>query len=356
MQPEIDNKRPLVSVVLATFNEADHVKKCVDSLLAQETPNFDMEILAVDGGSTDGTREYLDGIAANEPLVSVHFNEKRESPFAFNIGLRKAKGDFVCIFGSHTVYKEDYVAVCLNELLLRGAAGCGGRVITEPSSDSLQARLVAFGMAHPFGSSRKSFRTQAEGFADDVNYMVMRRDATLEVGGYSEALLRNQDNDFNHKLRENGYRLYCTWKTQCSYFPKKTVGKLFRYGYGNGYWNLISLKDNYASMQLFHYVPFFFVIAMIASLLLSIAGLLSLNPGLGILAWLLPSLLVLHLGVGTLAALQVMMRNRYWGAVWLPLVFLGFHTAYGCGTLMALLTGACIAKTKSSSRPNPQAS
>jgi succinoglycan biosynthesis protein ExoA len=353
MPLEIYNKRPLVSVVLATFNERRHVQKCVDSLLTQETSGFDMEILAVDGGSTDGTREYLETVAGKEPGVRVLSNEKRRAPFAFNIGLREAKGDFVCIFGSHTIYKNNYIAVCLKELIANGAGGCGGRVITEPSSDNLQARLVAHGMAHPFGSSRKSFRTQAEGFADTVNYMVIRKDAMLKVGGYSEALLRNQDNDFNQKLCANGYRLFYTWKTQCIYHPKETVKDLFRYGYGNGYWNLISFKVNSTSMGLYHFVPFFFVSAVLASLLLSIAGLLSLNPGFRFLVWSLPTLLVLHLGLGTFAALQVLVRNKFLGAVWLPFIFFGFHIAYGLGTLMALLTGASIPKSPFKAEPQP---
>lgn len=353
MQLEIHNKRPFVSVVLATFNETHHVQKCMDSLLAQETSGFHMEILAVDGGSTDGTREYLEKVAGKDSRVRVLRNEKRKAPFAFNIGVREAKGDFVCIFGSHTIYKKDYIAVCLNELIANGAGGCGGRVITEPSSDNIQACLVAYGMAHPFGSSRKSFRTQAEGFADTVNYMVIRKEAMLKVGGYSEALLRNQDNDFNQKLGATGNRLYCTWKTQCIYHPKETVGELFRYGYGNGYWNLISFKENSASMGLYHFVPFFFVVAVLASFLICIAELVSPNPAIKFLAWSFPALLVLHLGLGTFAALQIMVRYRSFGAMWLPFVFLGFHSAYGLGTLMALLTGARIPKT-APAKPSPK--
>lgn len=349
MLKEIHQEGPLVSVVLAVFNEAGHVQKCMDSLLAQETPGFDIEILAVDGGSTDGTREYLDVIAAKHSHVRVLLNPKRRAPFAFNIGIQEARGQYVCIFGSHTIYGKDYISVCLKELLAKGAGGCGGRVLTEPSSGNLEARLVAYSMAHPFGSSRKSFRTQPEGFADAVNYMVIRRDALLEAGGYSEVLLRNQDNDLNQKLCANGHRLYCTWKTQCIYHPKGTIRDLLRYGYLNGFWNVISFKENSASMGLHHFVPFFFLIGLLASALLSIAGLLSPNPSFRFLALSFPVLSVLHLAVGTLAALQVSVQKRFLGALWLPLVFLGFHFAYGLGTLVALVKGVRVPKSSSSS-------
>jgi succinoglycan biosynthesis protein ExoA len=349
MSTESDYQRPLVSVVLATYNEARHVQKCMDSLLAQQTPGFDIEILAVDGGSTDGTREYLDGIAARHSRVRVLPNPKRGSPFAFNIGIREAKGRYVCIFGSHTIYKEDYISVCLKELLAKGAGGCGGRVLTEPSSDSLEAHLVAHGMAHPFGSSRKSFRTQPEGFAAAVNYMLISKDALIEAGGYSETLLRNQDNDLNQKLNASGHRLFCTWKTQCIYHPKGRIRDMLRYGYLNGFWNVISFKENSASMGMHHFVPFLFLVGLLGSVLLSIAGLLSPNPSLRFLALSFPALLALHLGAGTLAALQVSVQKRFLGALWLPLVFLGFHFAYGLGTLVAFVTGVRAPKSSPSS-------
>jgi succinoglycan biosynthesis protein ExoA len=347
------HERPLVSVVLATLNEADHVQKCMDSLLAQETPDFDIEILAVDGGSTDGTREYLEGIAARHSRVRVLLNPKRRAPFAFNMGIREAKGRYACIFGSHTIYKKDYISVCLNELIGKGAGGCGGRVLTEPSADTLEARLVACGMAHPFGSSRKSFRTQPEGFADTVNYMIIRRDALIEVGGYSEVLLRNQDNDVNQRLFAGGYRLFCTWKTQCIYHPKETIRDLFRYGYQNGFWNVISFKENSASMGLRHFVPFFFVVGLLASVFLSIAGLLSPNPLFRFLALSFPALLALHLGVGAFAAMQVLVRKGFLGALLLPLVFLGFHFAYGLGTLVAVVTRVRAPESSPSSAADP---
>jgi succinoglycan biosynthesis protein ExoA len=337
--------KPLVSVVLATFNESAHVRRCMESLLAQQTPNCFLEVLAIDGGSTDGTREYLDSVAAADAHVRVLPNPNRRAPFAFNIGIRECRGEYVCVFGSHTIYSRDYISVCLAELQAKGAAGCGGRVLTEPAASTLQARLVAYATAHPFGSSAKSFRTQPEGFAELVNYMILRKSALIEAGGYSEVLLRNQDNDLNQKLRANGHRLYCTWKTHCTYHPQPTLRGLFRYAYNCGFWNLLSFKANPASMSLYHFVPFFFVLALFASAPLSLFGLFSPHPWLRLLASAFPAFLFLHLAAGTLASLQVASRKRWLGALLLPFAFLGFHLSYGLGTLAALISGAAAAKS-----------
>lgn len=338
---EVSSKpRTLVSVILATLNEAEYIQSCMASLLAQETPGFDLEILAVDGLSTDGTREFLGKTAASDPRVRVYANEKRTSPSAFNLGLAAAQGEYVCIFGAHTVYSKNYISVCLQEIQSRGAVGCGGRVFTQSISNSLEARLVAFALAHPFGSSRKSFRTQSEGFAHTVNYIVIRKQPLMEIGGYSESLSRNEDNDTNQKLRQTGHKLFCTWKTQCVYHPKSTVRALLSYGYRNGFWNVISFKNNPASMAARHFVPLVFVVALLgAFLMFAFASLSSRSlKEFGVLP--LAALSILHLGAGTVSSLLILFQRKFLGALLLPLVFLGFHFAYGLGSLVALVTGA----------------
>ncbi|MBZ5513944.1 MAG: glycosyltransferase [Acidobacteriia bacterium] len=340
MKKEPPAERPLVSVVLATYNEARSIERCIASLLEQETPNFDLEILAVDGESRDGTREILEKVAAADRRVRVLTNHKRRAPFAFNLGLRDARGEYVCIFGAHTVYAKDYISVCLRELIAHNAVGCGGRVVTQPSAPTPQARLVTWALSHPFGSSRKSFRTQQEGFADTVNYPIMLREALLEVGGYDEELLRNQDNDTNQKLRAKGYTLYCTWKTRCFYHPKGTVRDLLAYAAGNGFWNVISLKKNRASMAAHHFIPFLFLLGLLSTLLLGVAGVFLPSPYRAVVTLPFAALLGLHLCVGSAAALQVAIRERSLEPLWLPFIFLGFHVAYGYGTLSGFARNA----------------
>jgi len=341
MQMENRSGQPsLVSVVLATYNEAANIEKCLDSLRRQDTPGFEIEILAIDGTSTDGTCEYLERVAAEDPRVRVFRNEKQSTPFAFNIGIRAAKGSFVCIFGSHTVYAKDYVSVCLQELLAKDAAVCSARVFTEPASGKLQARLVAYAFSHPFGSSGNSWRTQPEGYGEALGYMIFRKDVLLEVGGYSEVLLRNQDNDVNEKIRGLGYKLYCTWKTHCFYQPKETIQELFKYAYRNGFWNLISFRQNNSSMHLRHFIPFLFVLGLLGTAVLALLAPFIPIRGQAFLVVPFAAILLAHLAAGTMAALQTAFTKKDLGVLFLPLIFFGFHAAYGLGTFAALLTRA----------------
>jgi succinoglycan biosynthesis protein ExoA len=329
--------RPLISVFLPTLNEGHGIRRCLDSLLRQDNRSCEIEVLAIDGGSTDNTRPILESYAARDARVRVFTNERRRTPFAYNLGLREARGEYVCIFGGHCMASPDYFSTCLDELIAHGAGSCGGRVVSIPANNTLQARLGSWAAGHRFGSSSKSFRTYGEGYVDTVNYGVMRRELPLAMGGYDEELLRNQDNDMNQKLLARGHTMYCTWKTQCCYWTRSTLAGLFGYMRANGFWNVISLKINPASMAARHFIPFLFVACLMGSALLAAGGLLLPSPVRWLLFAPLIAALGAHLIAGSLAAVEVARRERSLAPLLLPPVFLGIHLAYGFGTLSAFL-------------------
>ena len=336
-QPSI---RPLVSVIVAVRNEANLIRATVESLLKQECRNFDLEILVVDGMSSDRTAAIVADLIQSDPRIRLVINQRQKTPFAFNLGLKEAKGEYVCIFGAHTSYRADYIAVCLNELNKYGAVGCSGQISTRAADGSVGARLVAWSLSHWFGSSTRSVRTQPSGFRDTVPYPVIKKDALLATGGYDEQLHRNQDNDMNQKLLARGYRLYLTNKTECHYFVKPTVQSLLEYAVHTGYWNIISFRKNHAAMRLRHFVPFAFVLALLfASATLLAAAFVSAGQE----KWMCAPILILllsHFAVGFLAGVQVAWREKSLLAMLLPLVFVSFHVCYGVGTLWAILRNA----------------
>jgi glycosyltransferase involved in cell wall biosynthesis len=335
-----ESHRLLVSVILAVLNEAAYIEQVIHSLLRQACPTFDLEILVVDGNSTDGTSDILKNIAHSHPAVRLLHNPQRMTPYAFNIGLDHARGEYVCIFGAHTKYNPDYIATCLAEMREHNATGCGGRVLTMPANSSLQARLVAAALGSAFGTSTKSFRNHREGYADTINYPVYLRAALVDIGGYDEQLFRNQDNDLNQRLRARGNCLYLTWKTSCQYFVQPTLALLLRYAWKTGYWNVISLKKNASAHGIYHFVPAIFVLACF---LTSLFALFEVYLPLSHWVWAgLPLIVLLgtYFTAAFLASAATVVRQRWLGGVILPLVFLALHTSYGLGILWGLMCNA----------------
>src|SRR6202030_2578206 len=94
------NPPPQVSVVMPVRNEILALPRLLQSLLDQDFDSF--EIIVADGGSTDGTREFVLHLAESSrvPLILVDNTKIRSGP-GRNAGLRRASGDFVIFLDGH---------------------------------------------------------------------------------------------------------------------------------------------------------------------------------------------------------------------------------------------------------------
>jgi GT2 family glycosyltransferase len=329
-----------VSVIMPVRDEARAIRTAVGSLLQQDLPGLELEILAVDGRSTDGTREILEELAREEPRLRVVDNPHRLTPHAMNLGLRAASGDYVCIFGSHTAYDPDYIRVCVRELEQRGAAGASGRVTVVPADESLGAQLVAWTLSSSFASSGRSFRTAPEGFGEMLPYPLFRKQTLIELGGYNERLVRNQDNDMNARVRAAGGLLYLTFETGSRYHAQPGLRALVRYAYRNGFWNFVTLRESPRAMKPRHFVPLLFVVGSTGLVLAAAVAIAVGSSAATPLVLLACAPIAAHLLIGFGVGLRTAIRARRLAPLLMPFAILGFHTSYGIGMLTAALRRA----------------
>jgi glycosyltransferase involved in cell wall biosynthesis len=325
----------LVSIICPILNEEKYIVNTLASFLQQKHTGFDIEILLVDGMSTDKTREIISTYLAENPRLRLLDNEKRKTPFAFNIGLENASGEYIVLMGAHCIYEDDYVETCYHELVRTQSVGCSGRVIPTNLNNHLQSKLVSMLLSNSFGVSGNSFRTIKEGYVHSVNFPIFKKSVLLEFGGYDIEMHRNQDNAMNQKIIAKGYKLYCTWKTSCNYFIPDTLQKILRYAYMNGFWNVKTHAKFPGSMKFYHFIPFFFVIGLI---------ILILAASMEMVIWgscnfwvLLLSIIGLHLIVGFTASINTFLKTKKPEALLLAPIFFIFHFCYGYGSLLGFL-------------------
>lgn len=118
--------RPLVSVVSCCRNEIRTLDVFLESLDGQVHESFDVEIIFVDGGSSDGTRSALEEFAGTRAWVQVLENPRRIASTGLNVAIRASRGSVIIRVDAHTVYAADYIAACVEELERRKAAMVGG--------------------------------------------------------------------------------------------------------------------------------------------------------------------------------------------------------------------------------------
>jgi glycosyltransferase involved in cell wall biosynthesis len=321
----------LVTVILPTLNESKYIRNTIESFLCQEgeSVNFSIEILVVDGGSTDGTKKIVKSIVAIDKRVRCVDNPKRKTPYALNIGITQARGELVLVAGAHSYYASDYVKICLHELDKNKVAGCSGKTVTEAANSSVSACLSAWVVGHRFGTSPNSFRNMKEGYANTLPRAIYRKDALIDVGMYDETLFRNQDNDLNQRLIAGNYKLFYTWKTHSIYYAKDSVLSLLKFSFNNGRWAILTLRKNRQSMYLHHFIPLLFVTVLIVLFSFGLAGkILGFNLALFILA--------VHMSLGLYFSLFLYRVEKNVLVLFLPPIFLLFHLSYGLGSLSSI--------------------
>jgi len=98
-------EKPSVSVVIATYNRANFLPETIDSVLNQRFQDF--ELIVVDDGSTDNSREVL---RRYEPRVRYIYQENHGPSAARNLGVRHAKGAWIAIQDSDDLCAPEHLA------------------------------------------------------------------------------------------------------------------------------------------------------------------------------------------------------------------------------------------------------
>ncbi|MCA1657042.1 MAG: glycosyltransferase family 2 protein [Actinobacteria bacterium] len=190
---------PSVTVAIPVLNEAEHIDACLDAVAAQTYGNI-VEVLVVDGGSSDATREIVAGRRGNVRLLD---NPRRIQSAALNVALAAARGEMFIRVDGHCTIAGDYVERCVAALDETGAAMVGGAM--NPQADGWLGAGVAAAMTSPFGVGPARFHVGGPPSWVDTVYLGAYPTALArEVGGYREDVGVNEDAEFAIRMRPRG--------------------------------------------------------------------------------------------------------------------------------------------------------
>lgn len=187
-----------VTIAIPVLDEEAHIGACLDAVASQTYPEV-VEVLVVDGGSSDRTRE----LAAAYPGVRVLDNPDRIQASGLNVALREAKGQVFVRIDARAVVANDYVEQCVAALRRTGAGMVGGGM-TPVARGGWVARGIAAAMSSPFGAGPARFhRGGAAGWVDTVYLGAYRTEVARQVGGYARMAV-NEDAEFAVRMGDHG--------------------------------------------------------------------------------------------------------------------------------------------------------
>ena len=325
-------KSPLVSIIVPCRNEADFISRCLDSLLAQNYPKNKIEILVIDGASTDGTRKIVGSCIQKDNRIKLFDNPRRFTPISMNIGIQNAKGDLITKTDAHTIYPPDYISKCVHYLEEYKTDAVGGTTQNVPADDSLAAKAIISVLGSPLGGGG-SFRRGGDKprLADTAYRICYRREVFGKIGLFNEKLIRSQDFDFNLRLTRAGGKILLAPDIALTYYPKqKTLISFWQRNFLDGIWAILPLKSGSPIFKPRHLAPLMFVSTILAAIIGAVFV-----PSL---MWAAVGILVLYLIAVLYFSLKIIVREK--SIQLLPFLILAFaarHFAYGIGSIIGVL-------------------
>jgi len=222
--------------VIPCLNEAAHIEGLVRRLLAD--PDWrDPLVVVADGGSTDGTVQIVQALAAEDRRVRLLDNPRRLQSSAVNLAAaRYGRGRrFMVRVDAHAGYPDAYVSRLVAEARRTGAAsvvvamdtvGHGG--FQSAAAAAQNSLLGVGGSAHRMGA--------ASGWVDHGHHALFDLEHFFGVGGYDESFRANEDAEYDVRLQQGGGKLWLSGEVRVTYYPRSTAVSLFRQylHYGQG--------------------------------------------------------------------------------------------------------------------------
>ena len=217
---------PLITVLLPVLNEDARIKTCLMGIISNDYPQNKLEIIVIDGGSTDKTIDLVNAMAREFPIQLLH-NPRAQRAVSLNMGIRAAHGDVILRMDARSQCPSDYIRKLVLTLLQTGAANVGGHSI--PVGEGVTQKAVSIAMSHPFGIGNARFRLGGSGEVDTVYMGCFRRDIFDKVGLFDEiSPIISEDSELNYRIRKAGEKIYLNDDIRVFYEPRSRLSDLFR--------------------------------------------------------------------------------------------------------------------------------
>lgn len=315
--------KPFLSVLIPCRNEAHSLGRCLASVIASDYPEDRMEVLVVDGASSDGTRDVIAHWARSHERIRMVENPRRTTPAALNRGIAAASGEIIARLDAHATLTPAYLTRAVEYLETTEASQVGGVMETRAQREGPWSGAVVAALTHPFGVGGSRFRVhrpeagEEPCWADTVFCGCWRREVFERIGGFNECLERGQDMEFNQRLRRAGGKILLAPELAVVYYARAELGPFVKHNWTNGMWAVLPFAySRGAPVRARHLAPLALILILLAA----------------------PWTMVVYAAANLTASAQVAWAKRRWRyLIQMPVAFASLHLPYGAGSLWGVL-------------------
>jgi len=232
-------KTPFISIIIPCRNEQRFIRRTIEMLQRQNYPKNKMEIIVVDGQSTDSTPQIIQQLQKEDTRIRFFQNPEKLSSAARNIGAKEARGDIITYIDAHVYIDNNDLLAATAELLDKHKLHVLSRpqLLDTPDNTYFQ-RAVAFVRNSHLGHGLDSeiYSTEEKIVDPRTSGATYARVVFTEAGYFDQRFDASEDVEFNYRVSKVGYRSLSSPRLSVYYYPRDSFKGLFkqmcRYGIG----------------------------------------------------------------------------------------------------------------------------
>ena len=323
----------LISIICPTYNEEKYIVKCIESILSQTYAKERLEVLFIDGGSTDSTMHVIKEFQKKHSFIKLLNNPNKIVPYAMNIGIKEALGTIIIRIDAHSLYPENYVTVLVSNLIKMDADNVGAVCVTDVINKNKKTLAIREVLSNKFGVGNSLFRTGVDKVTevDTVPFGCYKKEVFSKFGLYNNKLVRNQDIELNSRIKRAGGKIYLLPDLTCTYYAREKFRDIYKNNYNNGKWNILTVyfTKKFDSLSVRHFIPLLFLLSLILPLLASYVYFPC--------VYLTFISIVSYLTLMMLISFNILIEKKI-NFIYLLITFVILHISYGLGSLVAVLS------------------
>jgi succinoglycan biosynthesis protein ExoA len=319
---------PLVSIIMPVKNEGSYINQALDHIEAQTYPRENIEIIIVDGGSSDNTATIVRSRMERDKRIKF-IEGTYNCPAAMNAGIDVANGTLIAKVDGHGYINDKFISVAVSCLMSNSEYSCvGGEIVPLGNSlislSNMYARFSKFGVGSGIYTGDKAIHS-----TDTVQCGVYIRSHLERAGRFDPQLQFGEDEEVNFRLIKAGYKIIYHPDMKYYYYVRPTFLALYRQYYNYGAARVRVLKKWPDFFRVKHIVPSALVLCLSCGLILPLIFNRLLIPAVVSSA----SYILFVLS----GALLIGLKNKFFRFHYLALSLMMLHFGYGVGMIKAFL-------------------
>lgn len=232
------SEEPTVTVLIPARQEERDIERCLRAVLAQDHPHDRMEVVLVDGGSTDRTVELASRLLETGDVDwRIIENPVGTTPSNLNAGLAVASGEIVCRVDARSVVPAQYMRLCADVLATRPeVAVTGGAQVAVALDESVTSVGIARALNNRYAMGGSRYRSGAPSGPSDTVYLgAFRTEQLRAAGGWDDRFETNQDYELNRRMARGGV-IWFDDRLEVGYVPRQSISAVWRQYHRFGRW------------------------------------------------------------------------------------------------------------------------